>query len=131
MDAAITPLALKARLAAVSAAHARRRAPATGLRAESPDVIPGAIRRLPDAVDAWAAPLEPWRPVVVYCVRGHEVSQNAATALRARGLDTRYLEGGLEHWRAESFATQAATQGARRAGSRARGQRSTGSRARG
>ena len=105
MDAAITPLALKARLAAFPPPTLVdvRRQPAF---AENPDVIPGAIRRLPDAVDAWAAPLEPWRPVVVYCVRGHEVSQNAAAALRARGLDARYLEGGLERWRAEGHATQ-------------------------
>ena len=32
--------------------------------------------------------------VVVYCVHGHEVSQNAAKALGAR-----YLEGGIEAWR--------------------------------
>jgi rhodanese-related sulfurtransferase len=61
--------------------------------------LPMALRREPEAVEHWAAELEPWRPVVVYCVHGHEVSQNAATALRARGLDATYLDGGLEHWR--------------------------------
>jgi len=61
--------------------------------------IPMSIRREPEAVDAWAAHLEPWRPVVVYCVHGHEVGQNAATALRTHGLDATYLQGGLEQWR--------------------------------
>jgi rhodanese-related sulfurtransferase len=106
MDTAITPLELKRRLAAFP--------PPTlvDLRREvefddDPRVIPAAIRRVPQDVDAWASPLEPWRMVVVYCVRGHEVSQNAASALRARGLDARYLEGGIEQWRAEGLPTQA------------------------
>jgi hypothetical protein len=37
-------------------------------------------------------------PVVVYCVRGHEVSQQAAAAVRAAGRDARYLEGGITAW---------------------------------
>lgn len=61
--------------------------------------LPMALRREPEAVEQWAVELEPWRPVVVYCVHGHEVSQNAATALRARGHDATYLDGGLERWR--------------------------------
>jgi len=69
-------------------------------------VIAGAIRRLPEAVDTWSATVEPWRPVVVYCVRGHEVSQDACAALRTRGLDARYVAGGLESWRVEGNALQ-------------------------
>jgi len=61
--------------------------------------LPMALRREPEALEQWAVELEPWRPVVVYCVHGHEVSQNAATALRTRGYDAKYLDGGLEHWR--------------------------------
>jgi rhodanese-related sulfurtransferase len=38
------------------------------------------------------------RPVVVYCVQGHEVSQQAAAALRGAGTDARYLEGGITGW---------------------------------
>jgi rhodanese-related sulfurtransferase len=105
MDAVITPLALKARLAAFpppTLVDVRRQPAFT----ENPEVIPGAIRHLPEAVDGWAARLEVWRPVVVYCVRGHEVSQNAAAALRARGFDAGYLEGGLEGWRAAGHATR-------------------------
>jgi len=61
--------------------------------------IPLSIRRAPEAVEHWAAELDDWREVVVYCVHGHEVSANAASALAARGLRASILEGGLEAWR--------------------------------
>ncbi len=70
-----------------------RRAPAF---ARDPAIIPGAIRRLPEDVALWAIELEPWRPVVVYCVHGHEVSQSAAAALRAAGFDAHFLADGFE-----------------------------------
>ena len=105
MDAPITPIALKQRLAAFpppTLVDVRRQAAFEEDRA----VIAGALRRLPEAVETWAAAIEPWRPVVVYCVRGHEVGQGACAALRARGLlDARYVAGGLEQWRAEGYAT--------------------------
>jgi rhodanese-related sulfurtransferase len=104
MDAAISPLELKQRLAAFpppTLVDVRRPAAFE----QDPEIVPGAIRRLPEAVDSWAAAIEPWRAIVVYCVRGHEVSQGAGAALRARGLDARYLAGGLEQWRAEGNAT--------------------------
>ena len=105
MDAAITPVELSQRLAAFPppALIDVRRQPAFD---EDPNVIPGAIRRLPETVETWADALEPWRPIVVYCVGGHEVGQGAATALRARGLDARYLEGGLVQWRAGGLPTK-------------------------
>jgi len=62
-----------------------------------PATLPAALRCAPDAIDAFAAP--PGAEVIVTCVHGHEVSRNAAKALRARGIDARYLEGGVEHWR--------------------------------
>jgi rhodanese-related sulfurtransferase len=61
--------------------------------------IPMALRCEPDALDARSATLETWRPVVTYCVHGHEVSQNAARTLRARGFDATFLDGGLARWR--------------------------------
>ena len=105
MDAAITPLELKQRLAAFPPPTLVdvRRQPAF---LQDSQVIAGAIRRLPEAVDTWSATVEPWRPVVVYCVRGHEVSQDACAALRTRGLDARYVTGGLESWRVEGNALQ-------------------------
>jgi rhodanese-related sulfurtransferase len=104
MDAAITPIELKQQLAAFpppTLVDVRRQAAFEQDR----EVIPGAIRRLPEEVANWAELIEPWRPVVVHCVRGHEVGQGAAAALRARGVDARYLAGGLERWRADGNRT--------------------------
>ena len=42
------------------------------------------------------------RPVVCYCVHGHEVSQGAAAAIRDLGIDARYLKGGIEDWKTAS-----------------------------
>ncbi|HVL58217.1 MAG TPA: chromate resistance protein ChrB domain-containing protein [Burkholderiaceae bacterium] len=64
---------------------------------EDDTMIAGAMRRDPSEVDRWKAAL-PRRPVVVYCVHGHEVSQSAAAALRAAGFDARYLQGGKAAW---------------------------------
>jgi rhodanese-related sulfurtransferase len=69
-----------------------RRAPAF---LDAPDLIDGALRRDPSRVADWGRTLPGEADVVVYCVRGHEVSQGAAKALGAR-----YLEGGIEAWRA-------------------------------
>ena len=44
-------------------------------------------------------------PVVVYCVHGHEVSQEAVRALSAAGHEASYLEGGIEAWRSEGLPT--------------------------
>jgi len=66
----------------------------------APDLIAGAVRHDPATVADWAATLPAAQHIVVYCVHGHEVSQNAAKALRERGLPAQFLEGGLEAWRA-------------------------------
>jgi rhodanese-related sulfurtransferase len=63
---------------------------------EAKDFIRGAVRRDPAKVAEWSKTLPSTANVVVYCVHGHEVSQNAAKALGAR-----FLEGGIEHWRQE------------------------------
>ena len=61
--------------------------------------LPAALRCPPDEVEAFAASLAPDAEIVCCCVRGHEVSQGAASALRARSFYARYLEGGVAHWR--------------------------------
>lgn len=66
---------------------------------EATAMLSGALRREPDEVGVWATALPKARSVVVYCVRGHEVSQGAAKALNDRGISARYLEGGLEGWK--------------------------------
>ncbi len=66
---------------------------------EAPDLIRGGLRRDPLRVADWAKTLPPASSVAVYCVHGHEVSQNAAKALAGAGLNAAYLEGGIEGWR--------------------------------
>ena len=68
--------------------------------AADPHVIPGALRRAPETVADWAADLEPFRSVVVYCKAGHEVGRDVAATLRAHGSAARHLAGGLAAWRA-------------------------------
>ena len=65
----------------------------------APDLIRGALRRDPLRLADWAKTLPTASSVVVYCVHGHEVSQGAASALNGAGIQTRFLEGGIEHWR--------------------------------
>jgi rhodanese-related sulfurtransferase len=67
-------------------------------------LLPAAIRTGPDPTAA-AAMLPRERPVVVYCVYGHEVGQDAAAALRALGLDAVHLEGGIVGWKKDEMPT--------------------------
>ena len=73
-------------------------------RAKDPAVIPGATWNDPTALASWAPELGPDlgpdREIVLYCVRGGSVSNSVLDALRAQGLQARYIEGGLEGWKA-------------------------------
>lgn len=62
---------------------------------ESQRLLPGARHCPPDEVARFAASQPPGE-VVVYCVYGHEVGQQAAQALRQAGWNARYLAGGIE-----------------------------------
>jgi rhodanese-related sulfurtransferase len=70
----------------------------------SDKIIPGAEWRDHEAAAEWASDM-PDGPVVVYCVHGHEVSQNAAKALRDAGVNARFLEGGIEDFADAGGAT--------------------------
>jgi rhodanese-related sulfurtransferase len=72
---------------------------------EDPGFMAGATWRDPFAVAGWSRFVPRHRAVVVYCVHGHEVSRNACNALRSEGVDARYLEGGLQAWRAAGGPT--------------------------
>jgi rhodanese-related sulfurtransferase len=67
-------------------------------------MIAAALRPDGDPV-AFVARHAAGRPVVAYCVRGHEVSQEAARALSRAGYESAFLEGGIEAWRAAGLAT--------------------------
>jgi len=61
----------------------------------STSMVAGAVRCLPEDIAAWAAANTP-RAVVVYCVYGHNVSEEAVTTLRRAGWDASLLAGGFE-----------------------------------
>jgi Fe-Mn family superoxide dismutase len=69
-----------------------------GAYAESQRMIAGAQWRDPSAVGQWSGEFDPDRPVVVYCVYGHEVGRATALRLRAAGVKARFLRGGMSAW---------------------------------
>ena len=65
----------------------------------SVELVAGAVWHDPEQVDEWSANMDSVRPIVVYCVHGHEVSQRCAGRLAELGFAAAYLDGGLEAWR--------------------------------
>jgi rhodanese-related sulfurtransferase len=63
-------------------------------------MIAGATWRDPFFVSDWIKHLPRHREVAVYCAEGHEISQDACSALRDAGLNARFLEGGIVAWKA-------------------------------
>ena len=106
MDAAITPTRLAAAARGISAAARSSTCAAQPAFDATRDVIPGAMRRAPEAVAAWASELEPWRPVVVYCVHGHEVGAERCARRCASAASTRAISKAVSRrWRAAGGAT--------------------------
>lgn len=90
----VSPVDLRARLGRADAPlllDVRREA----RFAESPRLLAGAQRCAPEDV-ARLAQTQPPREVVVYCVYGHNVSDDAAATLRAAGWPAFALAGGIE-----------------------------------
>lgn len=61
-----------------------------------PETIPGAIRLNPEQVGSWSRALSKERRVVVYPVNGGSINQSITTDLIAKGVTTKYIEGGLK-----------------------------------
>jgi Fe-Mn family superoxide dismutase len=64
------------------------------------DMLVHAEWREPESVESWAATMPRDRPIVVYCVYGHNVSADCVVALRKAGCDARALRGGIAAWHA-------------------------------
>jgi rhodanese-related sulfurtransferase len=107
MDTISRPICVADLFATLGSPHAPllidvRRAPAF----DADDrLISSATWRDPFTVQEWEKFLPRHRPVVVYCVHGHEISQNACTALRNKGIDASFLKGGIEAWHAQQLPT--------------------------
>lgn len=70
------------------------------------DMLPGAIWRAPEQIDSWAGELPKDRELLVYCVYGHNVSEDAAADLRRRGFKAQALLGGIASWHALAAPVQ-------------------------
>ncbi|MHB8759050.1 MAG: rhodanese-like domain-containing protein, partial [Thiobacillus sp.] len=68
--------------------------------AASNEIIPGALWKNPDKIDAWLGAVPRTLDVVIYCVRGGAVSNAVVDRLHAAGVKARYIEGGLEAYTA-------------------------------
>ena len=68
--------------------------------AASSELIPGALWKNPEKIDAWIGALPLTQEVVIYCVRGGEISNTVVDRLQAAGVKARYIEGGLEAYKA-------------------------------
>jgi len=96
MERSIDPETPKTTLADKHLIDARRAAD----RDASPEQIPGAAWHDPEKIAEWVDTLPRNREIVLYCVRGGSVSNGVVDALQARGLNARFIEGGIEGWKA-------------------------------
>jgi rhodanese-related sulfurtransferase len=76
-------------------------------RSKEPAAIPGANWHDPAAIETWSAGLDPGQEIVLYCVRGGSVSHAVVDTLQAKGITARFVEGGLDAWKAAGGATEA------------------------
>ena len=68
--------------------------------AASSESVPRSVWRNPEQIDAWLAEVPRDQDVVIYCVRGGTVSNSVVDRLQAAGVKARFIEGGLEAWKA-------------------------------
>lgn len=68
--------------------------------AASNEAIPGASWKNPEKIDAWIGALPKAQDVVIYCVRGGGVSNSVVDRLQAEGVKARFVEGGIEAYKA-------------------------------
>jgi rhodanese-related sulfurtransferase len=68
--------------------------------AASNEALPGAVWKDPAQIDSWQGDIPRDGDVVIYCVRGGAVSNSVVDTLRAAGCKARFIEGGLEAWKA-------------------------------
>lgn len=68
--------------------------------AASGETIPGAMWKNPEKIDAWIDAIPRTLDVVIYCVRGGSVSNTVLDRLLALGVKARYIEGGIEAYKA-------------------------------
>ncbi|MHA7114887.1 rhodanese-like domain-containing protein [Pseudomonas promysalinigenes] len=78
----------------------------TSVRLADATEIPGAHSRDPEEVFTWKDQVPRDRPVILYCAKGHEISQGIAATLETMGLDARYLIDGFAGWHSAGQPTR-------------------------
>lgn len=73
--------------------------------AASNETLPGAVWKDPAQIDSWLGEIPRDQDVVLYCVRGGAVSNSVVDTLRAAGCRARFIEGGIEAWKAAGGRT--------------------------
>ena len=96
MERGIKPDDLKNALSGKHILDVRR----AGDREASSEQLAGAQWQDPEKLDEWADGLPRDQDIVLYCVRGGSVSNSVVDALQAKGLKARFIEGGIEGWKA-------------------------------
>jgi rhodanese-related sulfurtransferase len=96
MERTIKPETLKTELAGKFILDVRRSADL----AASDEQIAGAHWHDPEKLADWSGSLPQDQDIVLYCVRGGGVSNSVVDALQAKGLNARFIEGGIEGWKA-------------------------------
>lgn len=61
--------------------------------------IPGSTWFDPANIDGWCDTMPTDKEVVLYCVRGGAVSNAVVDALQAKGVQARFIEGGITAWK--------------------------------
>ncbi|CAK0764726.1 Rhodanese-like protein [Gammaproteobacteria bacterium] len=100
MDRSITPERLTSELTGKYLLDVRRPSDL----ATSTEQLPNAIWHDPRDIENWSKTLTTGQDIVLYCVRGGSVSNSVIDALHAKGFKARYIEGGIEGWKAAGGA---------------------------
>ncbi|MCU0933874.1 MAG: rhodanese-like domain-containing protein [Thiobacillaceae bacterium] len=103
MDRSISPATLQSEFAGKYILDVRR----VDDLAASSEQLAGANWKDPTLIGEWADSLPKDEDIVLYCVRGGGVSNSVVDALQARGLQARFIEGGIEGWKAAGGAVTA------------------------
>lgn len=67
-------------------------------------VVPGARWLSLETIGEWSAGLPRDRDIVLYCAHGKTISNDALDRLLAMGFKARFIEGGMDGWKAAGGA---------------------------
>ena len=70
-----------------------------------PAKLPGAEWKNPEQMAEWGKALPKDKEVVIYCARGGSVSNAVLDSLLGQGVKARFIEGGIEAWKAAGGPT--------------------------